>query len=171
MVVKKLRVWVTNMDSMMMLTGTDCVFTNYCAEKERVLKLKGKEKLNFKIQFYRCKTCGKVLVVVNPGNTPTVCCGEIMEELIPGKTDGDIEKHVPVIHQSGDEVIVTVGEKLHPMTSDHYIKWIVLMTDKGIQKKFLCPSDTPSARFVLLEDESIIGAYVYCNIHQLWKDS
>lgn len=170
MVVKRLRIWGYKMNRMIM-TGTDCVFTNYCAEKERALKLEGKVKLDFKIKFYRCNKCGKILVLVYDTKVPTVCCGKEMEEMKPGTTDAVIEKHVPVIYQSGNNVIVKVGDLPHPMTKEHYIMWIVLMTNKGIQKKFLCPTDEPAAQFLLLEDESIIGAYAYCNLHQLWKDS
>lgn len=170
MVVKRLRIWGSNMNAMK-ITDVNCLFTNYCAERQRVLELGGDVKMDFKIKYYRCKTCGKVLIVVNDTNIPTVCCGEIMEELIPCTTDGAVEKHVPVIHQSENKVIVTVGQMPHPMTKEHYIMWIVLLTDKGIQKKFLCPGDVPSAEFLLLEDESIISAYAYCNLHQLWKDS
>lgn len=155
----------------MLISGGSCLFTNYCAEKERILSLKGKEKLNFVIKFYRCRKCGKVMVLINDTKLPTVCCDEQMEEMIPGATDGAIEKHVPVIHPCGNKVTVTVGDKPHPMTKDHFIMWILLMTDRGIQKKYLCPNDIPSAKFLLLDDESIIGAYAYCNLHYLWKSN
>ena len=157
------------MDFDMFVAG--CLFTSYCAEKERVLKLEGKEKMNFCIRFYRCKHCGKIIVIVNESGVPTICCGEAMDELKPSVADEGQEKHVPVIKQDGNLVIVSVGEKHHPMTKDHHIEWIVLLTDKGIQKRFLCPGDEPRAVFALIEGESIIGAYSYCNIHKLWKDS
>lgn len=151
--------------------AVNCLFTNYCEERKRILELGGKEIMNLKIRFYYCKKCGKVLVIVNDTNLPTVCCGEEMSELDPGTTDGATERHVPVIHMSENKVIVTVGDIFHPMEKEHYIMWIVLMTDKGIQKKFLCPTDVPSAQFLLSDDESVIGAYAYCNIHKLWKSS
>lgn len=157
------------MDFDMFIAG--CLFTNYCAERERVLKLEGKEKMNLCIKFYRCKHCGKIIVIVKESGVPTICCGEEMEELKPFVTDEWHEKHVPVIKQNGNLVTVTVGEIIHPMTEEHHIEWIVLMTDKGIQKRFLCPGDEARAVFALTEGESIIGAYSYCNIHKLWKDS
>lgn len=148
-----------------------CLFTNYCAEKERVLQLEGKEKMNLCIKFYQCKVCGKVIVIVKDSGMPTICCNEPMEELKPLFTDEGQEKHVPLIQQSGNIVSVKVGGISHPMTKEHHIEWIVLMTDKGIQKKFLCPGDKPEANFILLEGESIIGAYSYCNIHKLWRNN
>lgn len=157
------------MDFNMFIAG--CLFTNYCAEKERVLKLEGKEKMDLGIKFYRCKHCGKILVIVKDTGVPTICCGENMEELVPLVVDEGMEKHVPVIKQNRNMVTVSIGKTSHPMTKDHHIEWIVLATDKGIQKKFLCPGDEPKADFALIEGESIIGAYSYCNIHRLWKDS
>lgn len=148
-----------------------CLFTNYCAEKEKFLSLEGKEKMQVKIKFYFCKHCGKIIVIINDSQTPTVCCGDIMQELIPSTSDGAVEKHVPIIQQNGQNVTVHVGSKEHPMTSEHYIQWIVLMTNFGIQKHFLCPGDKPKTTFTLSENESIIGAYAFCNIHQLWKDN
>lgn len=157
------------MDMRLFITGVECLFTNYCAEREQAL-LEGKSKPDFKIKFYRCKVCGKILVIVNDTMVPTVCCGEIMEEMIPSSTDGALEKHVPVIEQDGNKITVKVGAAPHPMIKEHYIQWIVLMTDKGIQKKFLCPGDLPEAQFMLTDGESIIGAYAFCNIHMLWKE-
>ncbi len=125
--------------------------------------------MDLRIKYYYCKHCGKVLVVVNDTAIPTICCGDAMTELVPSSTDGALEKHVPILQQNGNTVTVHVGSTSHPMTPEHYIQWIVLMTDQGIQKKFLCPGDKPKASFILAEDESIIGAYAYCNIHKLWK--
>lgn len=157
------------MDIDMLIAG--CMFTNYCAEKDRVLKLEGKEKMNLDVKFYRCKHCGKILVIVNESGVPTICCGDIMQEMIPSISDGAIEKHVPVICQEDQKVTVKIGEKPHPMEQNHHIEWILLMTDKGIQKKFLCSGDEPKAEFILVNGESIIGAYSYCNIHGLWKSN
>lgn len=153
-----------------LIASVGCYFTNYCAEKERAL-LQGNGKLDLHIKFYRCKHCGKVLVIVNDTNVPTVCCNDNMEELVPSTTDGAVEKHVPVIVQNGNKVTVKVGEVPHPMTKEHWIMWIVLMTDKGVQKKYLCPGDVPAAAFLIMDGESIIGAYAYCNLHLLWKES
>ncbi|MCQ2597182.1 MAG: desulfoferrodoxin [Treponema sp.] len=159
------------MDSKSFVSGVNCLFTNFCEERTRILELGGKEIMNLKLQFFICKKCGKLLIIVNDTKVPTVCCGEKMSELEPGTTEGATEKHIPIIQMTGNKVVVTVGEFFHPMEKEHYIMWIVLMTDKGIQKKFLCPTDLPSAQFLLLDDESVIGAYAYCNIHKLWKSS
>lgn len=121
--------------------------------------------------FYECKICGKVIAVINDPGTPTYCCGEEMEELISGIENGDVEKHVPVIKASEHSVSVSVGTKEHPSSIDHYIQWIVLVTNKGFYRKSLFPGEKPYATFALLPEEHALEAYAYCNIHKLWKQN
>ena len=121
------------------------------------------------LKFYYCKHCGKVIAIVKNTPVPTICCGEAMAELVPGVTDAATEKHVPVIQIDGSVVTVSVGQVAHPMQEEHYIEWILLQTDKGIQKKWLKPGDDPKARFILDEGEKVVAAYEYCNLHKLWK--
>lgn len=92
-----------------------------------------------------------------------------MQELVPGVTDGASEKHVPVIKVEGNTVSVTVGSQLHPSVPEHYIEWILLQTNKGIQKKLLAPGNRPSADFAVMKGERVEAAYEYCNLHKLWK--
>lgn len=119
-------------------------------------------------QFFKCKKCGKILEVVNKGCPVVVCCGDEMTELKANTNDGATEKHVPVIEQSGDKVTVTVGSVVHPMEADHYIQWIQIETDKGVQRKYLNPGQEPKASFAL-SDEKLLAAYEFCNKHGLWK--
>ena len=119
-------------------------------------------------QFFKCKKCGKILEVVNKGCPVVVCCGEEMTELKANTNDGATEKHVPVIEQNGDKVTVKVGSVVHPMEADHYIQWIEIETDKGIQRKFLNPGEEPKATFTL-SGEKLLAAYEFCNKHGLWK--
>lgn len=121
------------------------------------------------LKFYTCAVCGKVIAVMNNPGTPTFCCGQEMKELIPGKTDGDEEKHIPVISVKGDRATVCIGSKEHPSTDEHYIQWITLVTSRSIQHKILKAGEKPCATFALLPGEEVISAYDYCNIHKLWK--
>lgn len=121
------------------------------------------------LKFYYCKHCGKIIAIVKNSGTPTICCGEAMVELIPGTTDGPVEKHVPVIKVSGNTVSVTVGAKIHPSETEHYIEWILLQTDKGIQQKWLDPGNSPNVDFAIMSGEKVEAAFEYCNIHKLWK--
>ncbi len=118
--------------------------------------------------FFRCKKCGKIITILNSGSPVTVCCGEEMYELKANTTDGATEKHVPVIEKNGNMVKIKIGSAVHPMEKDHYIQWVAIETDKGVQIKFLSPGQSPEAIFVL-EQENLVAAYEYCNKHGLWK--
>ena len=120
-------------------------------------------------KYFICKHCGNVVTKLVDGNTPVWCCGEKMEELVPGTSDGAGEKHIPVYEVANNLVKVKVGEVAHPMVEVHYIQWIAIHTNLGTQIKYLQPSDAPEASFALLEQESVQAVYAYCNIHGLWK--
>lgn len=121
------------------------------------------------MKFYKCEHCGNIIeMIVDKGVNP-LCCGEKMKELIPGEVEAAHEKHIPVIEELDDKVIVKVGEVTHPMAEEHYIEWIVIHTDRGVYRKNLKPGDAPIAEFALLDNEITLSAYAYCNLHGLWK--
>ena len=122
------------------------------------------------MKFFRCKRCGKIIALVKDVPVPTICCGEMMEELVPNTQDGAHEKHIPVINVENNIVTVKVGEVDHPMLPEHYIEWIMIQTNFGNQRKVLKPGDAPIARFALLEGEEVIKALEYCNIHGLYSN-
>ncbi len=66
------------------------------------------------------------------------------------------------------KIEVVVGGVEHPMTDAHYIEWILLETDKGVQIRHLTPSDAPKAVFEVGEGKPL-AVYEYCNLHGLWK--
>ncbi len=121
------------------------------------------------MKFLRCKKCGKIIAIVNDTVVPTMCCGEAMEELIPGTTDAAQEKHVPVYEVKDNLVTVTVGSVEHPMTPEHYIQWIAIKTKNGNQRKILTPTDAPKATFAIIDGDVVEEVYEYCNLHGLWK--
>lgn len=121
------------------------------------------------LKFYRCKHCGKIIAIVNETKVPTICCGEAMEQIIPGTTDAAVEKHVPVITKNGNLVEVKVGSVEHPMAPEHYIEWIALRTKQGNQRKILKPGDAPAATFALVDGDEVLEAFAYCNLHSLWS--
>jgi superoxide reductase len=87
-------------------------------------------------------------------------------ELVPNAVDASLEKHVPVITETDEGVLVSVGSEPHPMISKHFIMWIEVQTDTEIQRKYLKPGDAPEATFNLPADGLV--ALAYCNIHGLW---
>ena len=90
-------------------------------------------------------------------------------ELVPNTTDAAGEKHVPVITAEGDTVTVNVGSVEHPSLEAYYIEWIVLVTEGGMQMKWLKPGMKPEATFMLANGDKAVAAYEYCNLHGLWK--
>lgn len=121
------------------------------------------------LKFYVCDTCGKMIQMISDTGVPTVCCGSKMRELVPGAVDAAVEKHVPAVSVDGNSVMVTIGEVIHPMTEAHYIQWIAIETKAGSQMKELNPSQEPKAQFLLADDDELVAAYAYCNLHGLWK--
>ena len=120
-------------------------------------------------KFFVCKHCGNIITFAKSSGVPVVCCGEKMQELVPGTVDASLEKHVPVVEINGNSVLVVVGAVEHPMVPEHFIEWIVLETTQGYQLKRLCPGEKPAAQFALAEGEQVVAAYEYCNLHGLWK--
>jgi len=68
--------------------------------------------------------CGNIIGVIHNAGVPMMCCGEKMQELIPGTVDAAVEKHVPVVSVDGNIVTVKVGEVEHPMVEEHFIQWV-----------------------------------------------
>lgn len=119
-------------------------------------------------KFYRCAHCGNVVAVLVDGGAVPVCCGEPMELLRAGTTDGAHEKHVPAVLREGDELRVRVGSVEHPMMPQHYIQLIAVAYDGRLQVARLSPDDAPVATFVVPAG-SPVTVYELCNLHGLWS--
>lgn len=122
------------------------------------------------LKFYKCRKCGKVVMIMKGSPCDTFCCGEAMVELKANTTDAAVEKHVPVVEKNGNLLTVTVGSVLHPMEEKHFIEWIALETKNGGQIKALKPNQEPKATFALTDGDEVVKAYAYCNLHGLWAD-
>lgn len=121
-----------------------------------------------KQKFLKCKKCGRIVAVVKDTNSPTMCCNEIMEELIPGTVEASKEKHIPEYHVDNNKVHVVIGSVKHPMEENHYIEWVSIQTKFGNQRKQLKPGDEPEVCFALCEGDEVEAVYAYCNLHGLW---
>ncbi|MFA7663050.1 MAG: desulfoferrodoxin [Patescibacteria group bacterium] len=126
-------------------------------------------------QVYKCNICGNIIELVHEGAGELVCCGQPMELKTAKTEDEGKEKHVPVIEKLPPNECtlkngyhIKVGEVAHPMTDEHYIEWIEIITkDDRAGKKFLRPGDEPAKDFHTKED--ILKARCYCNLHGLWE--
>ena len=120
-------------------------------------------------KFYICEHCGNITVMVKDAGVPVMCCGGKMKEIVPGTSDGALEKHVPVYTVEGNKVTVNVGSAEHPMLPEHHIAWVSLQTKQGSQRKELKPGDKPTVCFALCDGDEVEAVYAYCNLHSLWK--
>lgn len=121
--------------------------------------------------FKICPVCGSLIEVINNDSDSLTCCGNKMKELTVNTTDASLEKHIPVVEMTGRIANVKVGSTLHPMEENHYIAWIYVKTNLRNCRFDLKPGDEPVALIELQEDEEILNAYAYCNLHSLWGTS
>ncbi len=121
------------------------------------------------MKFYICEHCGNIIAMIRDCGAPVYCCGEKMKEIRAGITDGAGEKHIPVYKVDGKTVTVNVGDTAHPMETEHYIEWICMKTNRGVQYRMLKPGDKPYTAFALCESEKPEAVYAFCNKHSLWK--
>ena len=119
-------------------------------------------------KFYICNHCRNIVEMIYDTDIPLYCCGDKMENLIPGSVEASGEKHIPAVTVDGDAVRVNVGSVNHPMEEVHWIEWVQLVTDKGSYRKFLKPGEVPNVEFRLV-DEKPLEVYAFCNLHGLWK--
>ena len=120
-------------------------------------------------KFYICSRCGNVITKLTDSGVTPHCCGEKMNELVAGTVEDSREKHIPVYELNGTLVKVNVGSVDHPMIPEHFIEWVVIYTNLGYQVKHLLPNSKPNVSFELLDDETLVSVYAYCNLHGLWK--
>ena len=119
-------------------------------------------------KFLKCEKCGNIVAVVKESKVPVMCCGQKMEQMIPGTVEASREKHIPEFVVEGNKVLVTVGSVEHPMVPEHYIEWVTIQTKQGNQIKQLTPGSAPKVCFSLCEGDSVEAVYAYCNLHGLW---
>lgn len=95
-----------------------------------------------KLEVYKCKGCNN-LVEVLIDSEKDLCSHQ---RVVENTTDAATEKHVPVVEKIEGGYRVTVGSVEHPMTEEHSIQWIELITENNeVLRKYLSPSEKPVA--------------------------
>ena len=62
---------------------------------------------------------------------------------------------------------MTISENAkHPMTDEHFIKFIEIRTANKVDRAELKPGDAPEATFKIASDK-ITEVYEFCNVHGL----
>ena len=117
-----------------------------------------------KLEVYKCEGCNNLVEVLVDSEKDV--CG--FERLVENTTDAATEKHVPVVEKIEGGYRVTVGSVEHPMTEEHSIQWIELITENNeVLRKYLNPTEKPVAEFKT--DAKNVYAREYCNLHGLWS--
>ena len=98
-----------------------------------------------------------------------LCCGQPMQELIANTAEGRRKKAPARCQKGRGRYRRRRGQRPHPMSEEHSINWVYLLTTKGGQRKNLPFDGRPVARFRLTDDDEPVSAYAYCNLHGLWK--
>lgn len=118
-------------------------------------------------EVYKCSVCGNMVEVIHVGGGELVCCGKPMILQVANTVDAAKEKHVPTTEMVGDKILVKIGEVEHPMTEEHYIEWVEVVTSARVYRKTFTPGEKPFAEFNI--GEEVIEVRAYCNLHGLWK--
>lgn len=120
------------------------------------------------IDKYRCSVCGKLVEVLHGGAGTLSCCNQEMQLVSTHTKDAVVEKHVPVVSSAQQGIVVEVGSIPHPMTEEHYIEWIEVVTkDERVIRQHLYPGQEPRAIFAIAI-ERVKAVHEYCNLHGLW---
>ena len=90
-----------------------------------------------RLEVYKCDICGNIVEVLHEAGGELVCCGAPMKLFEEKTADSATEKHVPVVEMTAASAKVMVGSVPHPMEENHYIEWIELVTESGVERKFL----------------------------------
>lgn len=123
-----------------------------------------------KLEMYKCEICGNFVEVVLPGDGELVCCGKPMILQVPNTKDAALEKHVPFFVKKDNELEVRVGSVLHPMTDEHYIQFIEVVSEdeRYVKRKYLFPNEEPVFNLKGY-DIGALTARELCNLHGLWE--
>jgi superoxide reductase len=120
-------------------------------------------------EIYRCNVCGNIVEVLHAGaGNNLVCCQKPMILLKENSIDASKEKHVPVIEETKEGILVKVGSEPHPMEDKHYIEWIEVIHGEKVFRKFLKPKEKPEAEFPVSPENILVREF--CNLHGLWRN-
>ena len=139
------------------------------------------------MSVFICKGCG----YVSFGEAPEKCpvCGApremftqndaVFEESARNSPEG-AGKHTPVVTVNTDcglipeksctDVLVRVGETLHPMEEKHYISFIDCYVDSDwVSRIQLSPAMYPGVVFHLQQTGKTVTVVEHCSLHGYWK--
>lgn len=118
------------------------------------------------LKFKKCLKCHAIIKVLDDcecADCGIICCNEQMRDIIPNSTEASMEKHLPTYEINDNKIKIMVN---HVMEDNHYIEWILYLTDNEEHIKYFKPGETASIEFPTNGKGTL---YSYCNTHGLWK--
>ncbi len=127
-----------------------------------------------KTRLWKCAECSAVFEEITDCTKGACCvphcCSAPMQEMTAKMTDGAVEKHLPVCAKTDCGIRVSVGSVPHPMTPEHHIEWIELISADGkVCRKYLKNNESPEAEFACHAAPPGTVMREYCNLHGLWE--
>lgn len=111
-----------------------------------------------KLKIYVCPICGNIIYSL--GDSVISCCGNTLQSLIVNNNN---ENHKIKIEKIEDEYFITTS---HPMNKNHYISFILYITNDNCEIIKLYPENTLQAMFKIKGHGYI---YIYCNQEGLFQ--
>lgn len=111
-----------------------------------------------KLNFYVCPDCGNLLTAT--AEAAVSCCGKKLPQLLPRKAEADQKLSVELVE---NEYFVSSD---HPMTKEHYLSFVALLTGDSVLFKKLYPEWNLQARLPRVPRGSML--VWYCTEHGLW---
>lgn len=111
-----------------------------------------------RMRFYVCPVCGNVLTAC--GEASISCCGVRLPPLEAEEAEGE---HTIRVERMENELWVTMD---HPMTKEHFITFLALVTSDRVELVKLYPEQTCGVRFTPHGRGTL---YACCNRHGLVK--
>ncbi len=109
-------------------------------------------------RLYVCPVCGNV--IQSCGDAVVSCCGITLPAQEAEAAD---EEHAIRLELVEDEYFVSVS---HPMTKEHYISFVMAVSDQRVQLVKFYPEQGAEARFKI---DGVKYLYAYCNRHGLFR--
>ncbi len=109
-------------------------------------------------RLYVCPACGNIIQAA--GEAVVSCCGITLPPQEAEEADAEHRIRTEIVE---DEYFVTLQ---HPMTKEHFISFLMAVSDRGTQFVKLYPEGNAEARFKI---NGVKALYAYCNRHGLFR--
>ena len=109
-------------------------------------------------KFYICPCCGSFMQGV--GDCTIICCGKKIERLKPNQLN---DEHKPKVSHIENDFYIEFD---HPMTKEHFVKFVSYVGFDRVLTVRLYPEQNPSVRFPVMRGGKL---YYYCSEHGLFE--